>query len=367
MDNNLKITDEQVKEIYEAAEDGDNGSSRAKELKAAMKETENTNYNEIKILGVDLANGEDFSSSRPHIIGCTNGYDDNMVNNILDSQVDDTDNIEPTDDNIKDALNEYGIDESEILDFVKTINEFRQSNEYKGLYNKMPEAIKGLIDNLYSLSKTSGDKISKDTIAKDVLTEIVNESKFNNVMESYNKELNDLVMESNKEFQLLTKNAIDEVFDKIDEIEENNPEQAQKIKNIKQAFEDAVVYKKELDILDHMSAKKLKKMVNNYENECFYFNKKVNTTDINIPDIKRIYPIIKKALPGYTELQIKEFIMVICKASYTIDVNNIDELAYIYIEISNIIAFEYVIDFNTDYSKEVFGNISAVLTKIVNL
>ena len=49
------------------------------------------------------------------------------------------------------------------------------------------------------------------------------------------------------------------------------------------------------------------------------------------------------------------------------DTENIVDLAYIYRLVSNIAAFEFNTDFESEYAKELFGNITPVIQKIINL
>ena len=51
------------------------------------------------------------------------------------------------------------------------------------------------------------------------------------------------------------------------------------------------------------------------------------------------------------------------------DVNKIEDLAYIYRAVENIFAFRVIdmVDFNSDFAKPVFGNVSVVIKKIINL
>ena len=321
------ITDEQVSKLYNHL-DKEETNSKKEKLEEASKETENTNYNNIekmktKNLGV------------------------------------------PIDDKYLDIFSEYDINTEESRVLLSLIIEYKNDRNTKNIYDRLPAKVQLYVDNL-RLSSPQKVKVSKENTAKFLLDSFINDIEFTDTIEQYNKEMNDLMLESNKEFQLIVQESTDNLFNNIDKLKETNPEKADELEAMKQAFIDSKTFNLQVEYLDNANIKKLKKLSKRFNSECIYFNKSVNKTDIKIPDIRRIVPIINKALPEYSEDTIKIFAVVIIKSvsKYNVE-ENINQLAYIYKLINNIIIYEFADSFDGDENyKELFSNINKVLEKI---
>ena len=347
-----QLTENEVKKVYDTLEKANENNDREK-LAKASEETNSTEYSNIeelettKIIGVDFASENNKNVSVEGIINASEITEERSKENMFE---------------------EYGLSTEEANEVLKLISEYNTTNvNVTGLYDKLPEKLKEITNGIVTESKLSGQRISKDNAAKFIIDSFINDIDFDNILDEYNREMNQIIAESNKEFQYIMKDSFDEIFERIDEIEAEDPEKAKTVRAIKSAFNDACNYSRLLDYLDHISAKKLNKFLNRYDEECIYFNKKVNTTDIKVPNITLLYPIIKQVLSGFTESQIKKFIIVICKSSYNLNMDNIVDVSYIYRLINNIVSFKYTNDFESDFGKEIFGNITVVIQKIINL
>ena len=101
-----------------------------------------------------------------------------------------------------------------------------------------------------------------------------------------------------------------------------------------------------------------------FKDDVYYFNKKVNnnTFGVKVTNIEEIIPIIKVALPQYTEEDIKKFVICICRT-----IENIDELAgiaYEYRMVASIYKYKFVpID---EKGEVIFENISKVIDAILS-
>ena len=359
------LTDEQVTKVYDKLEK-ESENTNADKLEEAKEKTENSNYEKITPMKNQGVGAPQVDEELLKEMGFSDEYIEDLKN-----MPDVNTKINETADNYKEVLKEYDITDEDATNLFKVILDYKNNGIVEGLYNKLPQSAKKIADSFVIVGKSESIKVSKDNAAKTIIESFINDAKFSRSVDEFNEEMNELTINTTKEYKLLMNEYIEELYKNIDNIRTEDPEKAETLERIKKAFDNAGKFTKELEYLNHTSAKKLKKAVqNSYDSECFYFNKKVNTTDIKLPDIRGLYPIIKKALPGFTELQIKEFIVTICKASYNLDVkNNIEDLAYIYRSIENIFAFRaiHVADFESDFAKEVFGNVSVVIKKIINL
>lgn len=347
------MTDEQVKNVYNKLDKAEFNSNNDK-LEAAKAETENIKYDSITPMDNNLGVPQDDMSE----------ISQEEAEKIISK-------VEERDTDYREVLRTYGIkDEKEVTEFFTVLNAYKKNNSStNGLYKQLPPFIQALCDNMVGLASGSGLKLSKDNAAKNIVDGIINDAKLNKALDEFNEELNNVTINTSKEYKVLMNEYIESMYKDIDKIEAEDPEKAEILKKIKEAFDNAGKFTKELEYISHTTNKKLEKALMRYKNECFYFNRKVNSTDITLPDIDQLYPIIKRALPNYTEKQIKKFIVVICKASATYNFDNIDELAYTYRSIENILSFRAidVADFESDFAKEVFGNVSVVINKIIDL
>lgn len=359
------LTEDQISKVYETLEEKSENSNKDK-LEEAKQETENSNYEEAKPMETQGVGTPQFDEEALREAGLSDEYIEELKNTPdIDMNVSEGEN------DYKDAFKEYGISDEDSIELLKIIMQYKNDGKSEGLYDKVPQSVKNLADGLVVVGKGESVKVSKDNATKVLIDSFINDAKFSKSIDEFNEEMNDLYIKTSEEYKYLMNEYIEGLYKDIDKIRVEDPEKAETLERIKLAFDNAGKFTRELEYLNHTSAKKLKKAVqNSYDNECFYFNKKVNATDIKLPDIREMYPIIKKALPGFTELQIKEFIVTICKASYNLDVvNRIEDLAYIYRSVENIFAFRVIemADFESDFAKEIFGNVSVVIKKIIDL
>ena len=350
---NTSITNDQVKFVYNELNKVESNSNNDK-LEAAREQTDSVQYDSITPMDNNLGIPQDDMSE------ISQEEAEEIINK-----------VEERDSDYREILKTYGIrDEKEITEFFMVLNAYKKNNSSAdGLYNQLPPFIQTLCDNMVNLSNGYGSKLSKDNAAKNIIDGIINDAKLNKALDEFNEELNDVTINTSKEYKVLMNEYIENMYKDIDKIKAEDPEKAKIVEKLKEAFDNAGKFTKELEYLNHTTNKKLEKALMRYKNECFYFNRKVNSTDITLPDIDQLYPIIKRALPNYTEKQIKKFIVVICKASATYNFDNIDELAYTYRSIENILSFRAIdiADFESDFAKEVFGNVSVVINKIIDL
>ena len=357
------LTDQQVIDIYNHLDKADTHSNKE------LLESDDLDIDDIPDQTTDdaLVKGvaDEFTEKQMKELG----LDDETIESLKDVEIDESSikDVKPSSEDYLEAIANYvdiSTEDSEqllniLIDFDKDPN-----GKY---YDRLPTKIKSFCDGI---RMNAPEKMSKNSSATFILTQFTHDAQFGKLMDDYTKDMANLTNEMHKEFRSIIQESFDDLFENIEKIKDNNPEHAEILQRFYDAFKGATTFQKQLDYLDGpINKKKLNKWLDRFDNECFYFNKKVNATEIKLPNIENAYPIIKKALPGFTELQIKEFIITICKASYDLDVNKIEDLAYIYRAVENIFAFRVIdmVDFNSDFAKQVFGNVSVVIKKIINL
>ena len=204
----------------------------------------------------------------------------------------------------------------------------------------------------------------RNTIAKMLVDSFINDAKISAAVDEFNEDMSSAIDEMNSEYDNMMGDAIDNVFNKIEEIRSENPDQAKRIESVKNAFDSATTFEKQLEFAKRTSPNKFNKFLTRYKDDVFYFNKRVNnnTVGVKVYNIEELVPIIKSALPQYTEEDIKKFIICICKTVENTD--NLAGIAYEYRMVASIYKYKFVtID---EKGEIIFENISKVIEAILS-
>ena len=336
------ITDDQVHHIYDELSEVDKASSD--NLASAEAETESSNYtsedNNV-IEAVEEIPGVDVTPA----------------------------NITESEEDIKSVLDMYDLNDESTVQILNLIDEYKAGNT-SNLYSRMPKQIQNMVDG-FVFTETNGGYINpkhinarRNSTAKMLIEDFINDAKISATVDEYNSEMATVINDMNTEYDRLLSNAIDDVFDKIEEIRAANPEHADKVESVKDAFDKATLFEKQLEFAKHTSSNKFNKFLTRFKDDVYYFNKRVNsnTFGVKVNNVEDLVPIIKLGLPQYTEDDIKKFIICICRT-----VENTDELsgiAYEYRMISSIYRYKFT---NIDEKGEIiFENISKVIDAILS-
>lgn len=338
-EENTKITNEQVHGIYTELAKNDKD---AEKLEKAQSETEQTVYS-----GVEEMND-------PVNLG---GVDTTDVNEGRKDYLD--------------AFSPYNINDEDAVKLLEIISDFKAGKK-ENIYNRLPDEIKKIADGLTKSPDAAQAKVSKEWAASFLIGSFISDAKLNKAIDEFNEEMNETVASMNKEYELIFNEAIDEIFAKLDTIRVEDPERAKSIEAVKKAFDDATTFERQLEYVDHLSSKKLNKYHGGkrLNNDVFYFNKRVNVTEIRIPDIGELPAIIKMHLPEYGDDEIMKFVSILVKTTTTLPLEgleNLGNLAYVYKMIDNIYTYKYSGDTESETYKTIFGNIAKVLDKIKSL
>jgi hypothetical protein len=348
----LKLTEEQMHQIYSKLSDIDKASTDG--LDAASKETEEANYttdDNTIIEANDVLPGVD----------------------VIPESAYSEDDIKENKDNFKDILSSYGVSDEDIAKMIDVIESYKAGKISSGLYNKLPDSFKQMCDGIASNtfktdvygSSRKNIAAMRNSVAKMLVENFIHDAKFAKAVDDYNVEMSGIISEMNEKYDDMLGNAIDEVFNKIEEIKVENPEKAERVLSIKNAFDSALTFERQIDFATRTSYKKFNKWLNRYEDETFYFNKKVNSNSLGVKfqNIEELLPIIKLALPQYDEDNIKQFIILISKTIGSFDNNELYEVAYTYRMISAIYKYKFIaID---EKGEEIFSNISKAIDAIL--
>lgn len=362
-----KLTQDQVDHIYNKL-DKDNESA-TENLKQAIIETENTKYDSITKMEGDAVLNPLINDEQLKEIG----LDDDTIKSLtgVDPANFNIESTGPSDKNYKEVFSEYNISDEEGTKLLEIISQYKEDKSANvNYYSQLPDKIKVFVD---ALRVTGEGKISKNAATKVLLDSFINDATFGGAVDEYSKEMSDVLTNSNKEFNNIFKSAMNDMWsdDNINKLKETNPSEAERLENLKLVFENAKSFKKQLDYLDTITAKKLTKFTNRYKSECFYFDTKFKNNDFGIkfPTLDTVRAVIRKISPGFTDLQVKKFVVVISKTCSNLDTSKIEDVAYAYSMINNIVSYQFALDLYKDDEdgNKLFTNIGDVIRKIINL
>lgn len=344
---NVTMTDDQVKQVWTtlSAEDTDS----INRLENAEIETIEHPYDNINEVDTDRLSG--------------------FVPGVVEEAADVPTSI--NDSQLKEVMDEYNLTTEEVTKMIDLVDKYRKSLhdvKMQYFYDELPKPFKDIADGIVRAGKMQGMRISKNGAAYEVLNQVVHDAQFVAVMDQFKSEVNDTAIEINKEYNKMFADAFEGIFANIDKIAEENPDKAKQLMEIKKAFEDSSSYDKLKETADKFTANKLNKIATKrFDNEAIYFNNKINVTDVKVPDVRELLPIIKNNLPQYDIISIKKFIIVLCKSVVDINFeNNIAGLAYAYKLIHNIFIYRYLEKDNYQEATALFGNIAEVINYISN-
>lgn len=342
---NVTMTDDQVKQVWTtlSAEDADSTNK----LENAEIETIKHPYD-----GIDEMVTGQLSSFVPGVTEETAG-DPTPID---DSQ-------------LKEVMDEYNLTTEEVTKMIDLVDRYRKSLhdvKMQFFYDELPKPFKDIADGIVRAGKMQGMRISKNGAAYEVLNQVLHDAQFVAVMDQFKSEVNDAAIQINKEYNKMFADAFEDIFTNIDKIAEENPDKAKQLMEIKKAFEDSLSYDKLKETADKFTANKLNKIATRrFDNEAIYFNNKINVTDVKVPDVRELLPIISNNLPQYSIDDIKKFIIVLCKSVIDIDFkNDIAGLAYAYKLIHNIFIFKYLEKDSYEEAATLFGKIAEVIDYI---
>ena len=337
-----KITTEQIEKLGTYLDEVEIPGK--KELQEAMKETDTTVYPGLEEATEDIELGGMMPIASEEELA----------------------KVEETDDDYKKAFSYYGITERDIVKMMNIIVDYKANPDGR-YYDRLPKSMKTYADSFGAINKSN----DIETNARELITSFITDAKFNSVVDKYQKEMLDLCESTESELSNIMESTIDEMMAKIEEIKEEDPDKAQSIIDIKEAFDASKKFDEELAFLDRTNKNKLKKLIINSraESELRYFDNYVfdNIANIEIPSIFRVVPIIYAACPDYKDDTYKIFITIMVKLLCKKNIENLPELAYVYKHVDNIVMYESLGNYETDNAKELFGNISKVLDKIESM
>ena len=331
------LTNDQVSHIYNELEK-DNTS--AENLNKAQELTENEHYNNIEVI-----NQEQEEQELP-------------PENILKEA------IKSANPNMSDEDYEQ---------IFKLLIEYKKNKKYNyTIYDKLPDSFKEVVDNYRSNvnhGRPKNQLIGREVIARMFFDAIIDDAKFDAIFDEFNRSMDEAYQEFGIKMTNLFDDAYKELFDNIEKIKEEDKEKGEKLQKIKDAFDDSRSLNRLLEWVEPKKKRKIYKEAElRFSQPITYFNSKVNTTDVKIPDISKLLDVLKLYVPERSELELKRFIVAICHHGVELNMDDLTDLAYIYKLVDNIYKYQFVPPMLEDEeTKTLFQNVSKVIDKINSL
>ena len=259
--------------------------------------------------------------------------------------------------------NDNELTETDISTLLGLMEQLNKGNK-SFLFNKLPNVIqKRLLKDIKNKSTGGNLVLLKEKIAENYLTHLAsmvmkivwdeafkkqqaeekaNEDKLppiedEKLLEEW-KAKRDL-RKSIKELDDLLKNTYKEAFEKVDEIEKEDPERAERIRQVQSGFKYAENFQELINYIDSDKPKNIKRYHQHYNSDTETMHKYLasNSFHIAAPSTAMMYEFLKSKLDSkYTTDDIKGFITLLSRTIMQQDVNDLEEFAYVFKLLSNI-------------------------------
>ena len=271
-------------------------------------------------------------------------------------------------DMIKRALKEANLNlksDQELELVLDLILEYRQ-NKSIDIYSKLPYGMKLTIDALWkSFPKSKQVSTTKNTLARNLFDNIIFQLKGNIEFDILDKDMTGMHDKIESEIGSIIDDAYQDLFSKIDELKEVDPDKAAEFQKVKDAYYEAMNFDRLKEYVNHCKPREVRKFANRYTNACHRFNKLVNSNpfSVTIPRLEDIYELLKVWVPVDKDY-IKEFCVLLSEMITTeLDFTDIGDVTYTHRFINRIYSFRFKTMLNKDINEanEVFGEIRNII------
>lgn len=393
--NNLKMNTKSITKLYNVLE---KENKYKKQLEDAQKKTEELSLptepmNDDSVNSLVMTklneNANRIEEDTQSILGelsneIKDAFHDYKNASYDDIEDDDNSNIENDDDSdfefsddvksiiyrdmIKRALKEANLNlksDQELELVLDLILEYRQ-NKAIDIYSKLPYGMKLTIDALWkSFPKSKQVSTTKNTLARNLFDNIIFQLKGNIEFDILDKDMTGMHDKIESEIGSIIDDAYQDLFSKIDELKEVDPDKAAEFQKVKDAYYEAMNFDRLKEYVNHCKPREVRKFANRYTNACHRFNKLVNSNpfSVTIPRLEDIYELLKVWVPVDKDY-IKEFCVLLSEMITTeLDFTDIGDVTYTHRFINRIYSFRFktMLDKDIDEANEVFGEVRNII------
>jgi|GEM_PF-6774928 len=226
------------------------------------------------------------------------------------------------------------------------------------LYDRMPKKLKDMM----AVSRTKNKAIKN--MNNEMLAEIFLKGIANDIaMDATMMKIDYTTADHTKKIIQLTDEQYEEIFSKIDEIREENPQIAENVIKVKEAFDKAKTFDTQLEYLKNDSLRNVKRYHQHYLGDLTWYNKWINQTTIPVPQLDPVMDILRSRFKTkYTTDEYKSFIVLLIRSVKDLQINLLPNIAYVHRLTDSILRFRFKYDSEKD--AKVFNRIEEVLQEI---
>lgn len=383
MNENNKLTDEQLDAVVAAAEaDNNNQMQELKEtvevnpdapLEAASVEVD-LETNEIDLIAKQLDSDLD--------IDLFDAADPEKLEQVSSEKVASS---------IKSSLD---LSDDEAYDFIKLVNDFRKDPNNTKVYANLPEKIKTLVNNLLLEGKI--DISHREDVARTILMEFMGNAEVDAAFVDLEKSLNEALqipsivdMYSEHTREVMEKN----IPEMIEKIKDEEPEKAEMLAKVKDAYTRSYTF--ETVKQKYVESTPVRKVVRKHDIEFRHsldnFNEMNSTTRFKMHDVFEVPNVLTKILCidpmeqytfytangmeipesvqklidfKVTDTDIQKFCVLMTVSCDNLDANDIIDASYMYYMTKNIIMLKHTQEAKTSFAAELINNICDVIALI---
>lgn len=278
-------------------------------------------------------------------------------------------------DTVKDL---YKLDDNDTRLIIEIANKYKAAkanNKKIGLYNLLPESLKKMIKQECTLN----GNISKEVLnllAEEYINQVIRDSTMDQLFIDFNTELSNVFKEN---MPTINKYLIDDIlnkkkflYEKADQIQDEHPDNAIKLRKIGDAYEEAYTYSKFIDAIKHHTFK-IRHI--DLEKFCKVFDRfkiKYENSKLTINDVSKLPFVIKRILSrkriSFYEEDPVLFVMAFCKYTDSFSPVNLDQHTFMYYFIYNLIYLDIYITSDADQQvDDFFNSLLEKVTEVISL
>lgn len=284
----------------------------------------------------------------------TKESDKSISDVVSDNKSFDLNNMNITEDMIKESSSIPELTDDEIKDLFNLIIDFRAGKKIS-FYNALPERMKQLIMNMGAASgiPIKDIKASRNMMAKNLLEQIIDDIKLDQAIVDFNKSITtelDIPNIANMYTSYRQEIIEDKMLETANKIESENPEKAELLRNIAITFKDTYEMGTMKHALEKRKNRQYIKDTKKYNKVCNAFNAKYENSSFKINDVKLLLPVLRKQFPNIDHEYLMQLVMLFCRECNLKNSNDIIDHTFMYYTIQNILMMSYITTDDNDDS-----------------
>ena len=260
---------------------------------------------------------------------------------------------------------EFEISDESVLQLLKVVNRIKARENFN-IYNELPEEVKKMVDKYMQANGMGGFSVQSNTvrngICRSLMEEFISTVSMEKTMNDFNKEMETLFNNVGKEFSSIYKDY-DQERDKylkslLEKVPEDDPKR-QKLINVMDAIYDAYKLERIKEFAKTMKPFKSIEIEKPEQRVFSVFERKYEDSQHNIYPLSMVVGVLDKYNPTNTKNGNLLFALTFARCCAKYDPENVEEHAFMYYTIYNIILLDI-------YKGEDFDNYAPDLITAVN-